>query len=1257
MTIEYIALRNLTSLEGTHIVDFTQEPLRSAGLFAITGDTGSGKSTLLDAICLALYNTAPRLEDTNDRNVQNGPNHDANNGLSPKDSRGILRKGAGEGWARVGFLAGDGQHYEAEWSVKTSRNGNLQKVERALSLISPKGQRTVVASGISETKAAVERVVGLDYEQFSRTVILAQNSFANFLKAKSNEKSLLLEKLTGTAIYGKISQRIHELHAKAAGEVLSYEAKREGASQGRLPEAELREIEERKMLVEKDIDNTENGCRLVKESLKWHERHNEAERTLRDATSEQEESRRALLAMRGEEIKLERYDAVQPFRTQFEQLRAIQKQGAELKEKETELARLITNRKQTLDALQQTLDTTRERKNNAEDQARLRAADINEGHSIEGEIKSLTENEKTADAQLEVALKKVAGSEDELKKRKDDDDRIKRQLETLRLRRQELDIHRGTFDRYQMVSERLGIFSDVVRKNKLLHAKHTEDAKRRTELQAQYDEAKRTRNDLLDRRDALRSESITHQHHIEGLESSKLHREHADANNRQNLLKEAKRTWQHIVQGYEQIDNLRADIERHMRKLEQYKKDRIRVEGEEISARERYFKLEYNYRLMQATEIKELRRSLHEGMPCPVCGSAHHPYHTETEQFTNEKQTQLEREFHDAESKFHAVTEQRERLSLEISSREAQLKTEKTSMERLQAQQSDLERDWNDFAALDMSFKDCSPMVNRQARFTTIDMLLDSVQQKVAEIEERIANFDKHTAQINTIAKEIDTIEQNLIDQRARTDQLDVALKVCSEGLDRTHDEMVESDARRTQLYKDLDAILTLNGWQEGEIDEYAKHLAELYNEWKTIDENITRGEHEQVLGYGKIEHLNSVLDTQRADVNARREERDRYRELISERNDRLRRLFGEATPSQLAEQLNARVEEQTALFERAQDEFRKAQDETHRLEGQKANLRNEALHNDEERRNMTLALDVAITQFNRDNAPLQMQELEALFTEPRDWNALRTRIEAAKNRLLLAGRNLENAQQAYLALQAHAARISDASDAENPDAMSVEQLQARRAQLELALRQRQEERAELVRSLQRHEDSLRNAANFEAQLQKARDNAEEWARLRELFGSADGKRFRDLAQSYTFGLLVEHANHHLRRLTPRYRLEVIRDTLTLEVVDHDMLDERRYVHSLSGGETFIVSLALALGLASLSGTTLTIGSLFIDEGFGNLDEESLNVVLNTLSALEAVQGRKVGVVSHTEQIRTQISPQIRIERTGSAGTSRVKIF
>src|SRR5205814_663244 len=114
--------------------------------------------------------------------------------------------------------------------------------------------------------------------------------------------------------------------------------------------------------------------------------------------------------------------------------------------------------------------------------------------------------------------------------------------------------------------------------------------------------------------------------------------------------------------------------------------------------------------------------------------------------------------------------------------------------------------------------------------------------------------------------------------------------------------------------------------------------------------------------------------------------------------------------------------------------------------------------------------------------------------------------------------------------------------------------------------------------------------------------------------------------------------------------LERIRDTLALMVVDQDMGDEMRSVHSLSGGESFLVSLALALGLASLSSNRVRVESLFIDEGFGSLDADTLRVAIDALDALQAM-GRKVGVISHVQEMAERIGTRIVLQR-GAGGQS-----
>ncbi|MEO0003397.1 MAG: hypothetical protein RLZZ22_1089, partial [Pseudomonadota bacterium] len=190
--------------------------------------------------------------------------------------------------------------------------------------------------------------------------------------------------------------------------------------------------------------------------------------------------------------------------------------------------------------------------------------------------------------------------------------------------------------------------------------------------------------------------------------------------------------------------------------------------------------------------------------------------------------------------------------------------------------------------------------------------------------------------------------------------------------------------------------------------------------------------------------------------------------------------------------------------------------------------------------------------------------------------------------------------------------------------------------------------------ALAQDNERLLRSAGIQQRLDSQSARTRTWEQLGELIGSADGKKFRNFAQQLTLDLLLDYANAHLRGLTRRYRIERLRDSLGLLVVDQDMGDELRSVHSLSGGESFLVSLALALGLASLSSHRVKVESLFIDEGFGSLDAESLNLALDALDRLQAL-GRKVGVISHVQEMTERIGTRVRVSRL-NGGASRVVI-
>ena len=191
---------------------------------------------------------------------------------------------------------------------------------------------------------------------------------------------------------------------------------------------------------------------------------------------------------------------------------------------------------------------------------------------------------------------------------------------------------------------------------------------------------------------------------------------------------------------------------------------------------------------------------------------------------------------------------------------------------------------------------------------------------------------------------------------------------------------------------------------------------------------------------------------------------------------------------------------------------------------------------------------------------------------------------------------------------------------------------------------------AELVADDTRRSSAQALAERIDAQQRATRV----WSQLGELIGSADGKKFRNFAQQLTLDVLLGYANRHLESLSRRYRLERIKDSLGLLVVDQDMGDELRSVHSLSGGESFLVSLALALGLASLSSHRVRVESLFIDEGFGSLDADALRVAMDALDSLQA-QGRKVGVISHVAEMTERIGVRVQLTRQ-AGGQSRIAV-
>ena len=256
----------------------------------------------------------------------------------------------------------------------------------------------------------------------------------------------------------------------------------------------------------------------------------------------------------------------------------------------------------------------------------------------------------------------------------------------------------------------------------------------------------------------------------------------------------------------------------------------------------------------------------------------------------------------------------------------------------------------------------------------------------------------------------------------------------------------------------------------------------------------------------------------------------------------------------------------------------------------------------------------------------------------------LQARISAEEiNKLEQQAQELA-AQQAETAtrLAERKSRLLKEEEKQCTDA-SPEELNRRNEELRASLEAIVEETGAIKQTLARNIEARKKLKHGQKKIENQKQECARWEKLHALIGSADGKKYRNFAQGITFELMVSHANRQLAEMTDRYLLiRDDREPLELNVIDNYQAGEVRSTKNLSGGESFLVSLALALGLSKMASRRVRVDSLFLDEGFGTLDEEALETALETLSTLQQ-DGKLIGIISHVSALKERIATRINI--------------
>jgi exonuclease SbcC len=1206
MRILSLRLCNLNSLTGAWTIDFTAPEYAASGIFAITGPTGAGKSTILDAICLALFARTPRL------------------GHISKGSNEILSRRTGACFAEVEFETRQGQ-YRCHWGQHRARRSPEGELQTPRHEIVDARSGKVLESRSKEVGRLVEQVTGMDYDRFTRSILLAQGDFAAFLQADADQRAPILEQITGTSIYSRISKAVHErtseerqktaLLREAMGNVVLLDEKEEQALMAAVGEGMTMVAGLQQRLA--SLAHALHRLAAI-ESLRGQIA--ESDQLLLDLARRRESAGNDLLkAERGQRAQsllgeytrlLQGRERIATLKGKGESLRAA------LEQMLREQRRIAAEHGQACQQLQDTV-ALQQRENEAIKAVRafdLRIHEKKQALAQRGGVRQQTEKERgqTGRQRQELArqLAEIAVQEQHLESflREHGHDRLlieglagfHQQLQQLEAR--ENDLMRLEQGLQEQRAARIAAEQQCC----LLDAKERQAAQQLATLRQRQQAVEEERAGLLAGREPSRwrQEAGQAEQRLRHLEKG------AELLTRQQALAEE------LAALDDSLREIRAQEQRQVRELQALEDNRqLR---QQLVAR-----CEENQQLhLRIRSYEEERRHLTDGVPCPLCGALHHPWAEEDPPFAAvDEPLTLARA--DLEKVLTAITQARETITglvKDIEHTAQAIAKGRIHQEELAAQ----------LAPLQVLF----------GEEAEVDRLLAQGGEQLAALRARVHGVDQLEGQLHTVRTQL---------EQAATDHTDLLQQVQSArhagallDNERQRLEQQAGEARawiercRVDLLRQLQP-LGIDACPPGQASHLLLQLEGRQQAWKAHEqrrEQLLRHRTQQQTELDKLDLLLTTIDRSLSQQDTeldvlRREEAG----LLAERFER----YGDRDPNVEEQRLRTLVQQAEVREKAIRASLTAIDKELHGLSEQvrlNAEELQVVLPENREQESRLLAL-LPAAGFS------DMDDLRGALLPPETLAELdKLKQELAMEQTTLIARRAE--QAAALAREEQQQGEKNRADLLADQARLNQELET--------LQQRIGADRERLAVNTRHKQHF---AQQQLALAAQNKELERWELLHQLIGSADGKKFRVFAQGLTFEVMISHANRQLRKMNDRYIL--LRDPqepLALLVIDNYQAGEIRSTRNLSGGESFLVSLALSLGLSAMASHNVRVDSLFLDEGFGSLDEEALDTALQTLAELRQ-DGKLIGIISHVPMLKDRIDIRIQVV-PGPGGNSRL---
>ncbi len=1130
-----LEILNLASLDkqGGEVINFEEGALGESTIFSIVGPTGSGKSTLLDAICLALYNRAPRYprkKGDKNQNIEIFGEADANenNRLAPTDSRNILTRGKKEGYSKLTFLANNGSIYRAEWHVRFQRV-RYENAKTSLYKITRNGEQ--LTEEIADWNE-LPNIIGLDYDQFLRTVLIAQGSFANFLTAKENERYELLEKLIGCEeTYTNIATEIKKAKDQAVDAYNQMTASVEAVKQNLLNDEELAQLQEEITLLEKAEKELDSQLKAISENLQWYEENDKQTKQIAIYQADMEQAANAIKDIQAQIIRLQLHDEIQPA---VNLLQEVERQIQSIHNQEEEILKseaAIKSKEVGITESEHTLSYLKEVVNKAQEQLEKAMPVIAEARALKTKMEAAMPNLKEKKEALELAQK-----------------------ENLTAQR-DVEENARNIKKWEAETEKANLAlkttqEEIAKQKQVLH-----EATQATE-QAWAKERNKTAGQNIEE---LQSHKSAAEKKLQDVQQAIKVVAHLDSATTEKQKNEER---------IQVLGKRNAEIDEALGKLfiEALEKETLTLRNA--------------YTLMVSEKWEIHRANLTEGKPCPLCGSTTHPYHTDNRQF-EEATTELSQLLKAKEDLLKLQQKQEKDLSGERKQNDGEIQTLQKQQEKLSGEIATYEEEWK-------ALIDQYPKIPKAE--AELKSLLPIYEDKAKEATGKLSLFNK-------IQKEIERLTQ--LKDKAVKDE--VAYESKASTILNNAQESTSICATKLAEHKALTTNLILQ--EKNKKEAYEKALQAWNNTKKEMEE--WQAQYQQILNGEEPDAAEQRLTAAK----------DEATKAADDQNENINKLK--------AELANSKGSHQTML----------SQNKT-----MKENLQTKEKE-----------LDLWIEEYNKqlaekniDPSLIDRNTIREMLHSAEDWNAIRREKDEKEKAVASTTALYQSAEKAHQQHLEH-------QPAQTRDAL-------------LAIQQEYQERSqrnELIAAnarMQNHQEAVKQLGDKAEDLNLVTQEKDDWTAITDAIG-ADGKTLRKIAQCYTLSFLIAHANQEIRKFNSRFELQQVMHSLGIRVIDHDRADDIRDTTSLSGGETFIVSLGLALGLSALSSRNISFENLFIDEGFGTLDPDTLATVIDSLAMLQSSQGKKVGVISHTDTMSERITTQIRIIKNGNSGSSHIEIY